>query len=221
MQESSDMPTSTESVSVVDKLAAVETLRGAQPEVLLSDVTNRLAAQTISDLFDQYFSGEQEAETMSEVSSAEDLQPETKPLQELGQEGTRIHANIQQAEIEAGRYDRKEVPVTDGDGNVLQRQRIIERGPRAGDFVYEGSRYDVYRENGVIRTAEIKPFTDQGVYQAEKKLELQKELEEELGGNKGKPVERELILYDPETGEISMRGPYDTVLADAQKQLSL
>lgn len=147
----------------------------------------------------------------------EPVEIKDKSPMELGNE---IHKQIQFEEIENKTYDSMEVTARDISGEVLQRERVIDKGARKGEVVYEGTRYDLYKETeSVIKTGEIKPFTESGIAEALKKYDLQKEIEEKLGGNHGKEMQRELILYDQATGKISLRGDYESTINKAKEIL--
>lgn len=142
-------------------------------------------------------------ETLGEIDNFEKAD---RPLHELGKEGTAIHDVIQAKEIEKGNYSQKEVPCKNAEGIEVKRSYEFTRGPRIGEIKEQGTRYDLYNEDDkIINTAEIKPYTESGIKAAKEKYEMQKDLEENHGGNKGKEINRESIFYNPSNGEIIER----------------
>lgn len=152
---------------------------------------------------------EKGAETLNQFGASEVkglYDPTDRPLHELGKEGIDIHNQIQDSEIREGRYTHKEIPVKNHAGEIIQRPYEFQSGPRLGETKLQGSRYDLYNESDThIKTAEIKPYTDSGIKAAEEKYNLQKDLEDNYGGNKGKEIFRESIFYDPNTHQIAER----------------
>ncbi|MBI5649635.1 MAG: hypothetical protein HZC40_04190 [Chloroflexi bacterium] len=187
-----------------------------EPSPLADDVTNADGLEP-----EVVFSENDQIEMMQIDRERIDALLSDKSEKVSTEEGDKRHDDIQGALISQGEYDNCEVKATDENGEDARRDHTITRGEHEGEIRQEGTIYDLYRETeDALFTAEIKPFTPSGIREAENKLELQRDIEENHGGNHGgKEVVRETIFYDPRDGAIVLRGPTLATIETA-KELS-